>query len=299
MSLLDHVSMGKIKGPQFNVICGVNGVGKTTWATSFPKSICVDLEDGSKHLDVARIGADKFPDLEKVRAFICELRDKKHDYKTLVIDSAEALEALICDFVCKEGNVKSVELYDGGYGKGIARTREIMREIILEFNQLKQKGIEINLVAHTQVKTISDPTTNQSYDRVIMRTNDKMAAVIRDLADNVFFATYKVFTVQENKKTKAVGEGQRVMYTQWRPGFDAKNRLNLPHELALSYDAFMEALGNTEIDSNVLAEEITQMASKITDEKFKKTVSDQIEKFKNNPAKLNEVKNRLMAYVSK
>lgn len=296
MSLLSAVETGKKIGAQINVIAGQNGVGKTTWAASFPKTLILDLEDGSKHIDVARISADKIPDLASFRAILKELITTNHAYEALTVDSAEALEGLISDGVCSEGKVASIELYEGGYGKGFTRTRELMRDIFMDFRALQKKGMTINIVAHTQVKAHSDPATNATYDRVIMRCNDKMAALIRDLSDNVFYATYKVFTTKEKGKTKAFGDGQRVMYTQWRPGFDAKNRLELPLELPLSYEDFKNASSPEGAPkSEDLLEDITQMSATL-DEKMKVTVKEQVEKFKTNPMKLREIKNRLMKY---
>lgn len=297
-SILSSVTTGKCIGPQIHTIAGNNGVGKTTWGASFPDVLIADLEKGSEHLDVARVPADKLNTLAAFRVFLKELIDTNHKFKTLVIDSAEALEGLISDGVCLEGKVASIELYEGGYGKGFTRTREIMREIFGDFRLLQSKGMTIVIVAHTQVKQHNDPATNQTYDRVIMRCNDKMAALIRDLSDNVFYATYKVFTTKEKGKTKAFGDGQRVMYTQWRPGFDAKNRLDLPLELPLSYESFMEACGSQpENNSETLISDINQMSEKV-EENLKATVKQQVEKFKNNPAKLREIKNRLMKYAA-
>jgi hypothetical protein len=289
MSFLSQVTNGKKIGAQIHVIAGNNGVGKTTWAASFPGVLMIDLEKGSGHLDVTRLSADKVKDLASVRAVLKELLETNHNFKTIAIDSIEALEGLISDFVCSEGKVSSLEDYGGGYGKGHSRTREIMREIMIDIQKLRDsKDITTILVAHTQVKNISDPATNQNYDRVIMRCNDKMAAIVRDLSDNVFYATYKVFMNKESGKMKAYGDGQRVIYTQWRPGFDAKNRLELPLEMPLSYDAFVKEV----------LEAISEI-SKLVDDSMKKVVAEQVEKFKNNPAKLNEVKNRLMTYVEK
>lgn len=216
----------------------------------------------------------------------------------MVIDSVEALEGLISEAVCKEGKVDSIEQFDGGYGKGYTRCREIMREIMIDLQGLQAKGITSILIAHTQVKSHNDPATNQSYDRVIMRCNDKMAAIIRDLSDNVFFLTYKVFMTKEKGKEKAFGDGQRVMFTQWRPGFDAKNRLELPLELPLSYETFAEAVeSNPESSSESIIKDIEQM-SETLDPKMKSVVKEQVEKFKNNLLKLKEVKNRLQKLVA-
>ena len=296
MSLLEDVTEGKNLGAQIHTISGINGVGKTTWAAGFPGALVIDLEDGSKHLNVKRVAAAKVPNVAAVRALLKELASTAHKYQTIVIDSVESLEGLIWDSVCAEGKVDSIEKYDGGYGKGYTRAREIMREIMKDLQVLQRMDITSVLVAHTQTKTITDPGSNQTYDRVIMRCNDKMAAIIRDLSDNVFYATYKVFTTEQKGKTKAFGDGQRVMFCQWRPGFDAKNRLELPLEIPLSYDAFIEACGQTSDDGSAVIDDILEMVSKV-DDKLKETVLGQVEKFKGNVTKLKEVKNRLQKYV--
>jgi hypothetical protein len=295
MSLLSNVTSGKQIGAQIHVIAGVNGVGKTTWAAQFPNCLIIDLENGSGHLDAQRLSAEKVPNLTVLREVLAELIDGKHDYQTITIDSVEALDVLINKAVCQEYKVDSLE--DCGYGKGYARSRELMVDMMREFLKLKAKGITVILVAHTQVKPHTEPATNQTYDRWIMRLNDKSAAIIRDYADNIFFATHKVYTTIEGGKTKAYGDGQRVMYTGWRAGYDAKNRLELPHELPLSYDAFVEACEAKAGDTTeAILEDIQEMAESV-DEKLRATVAEQLEKYKNDRAKLKEIKNRLMKYV--
>lgn len=298
MSLLASVQMGRQIGAQIHTIYGNNGVGKTTWAAAFPGALIIDLERGSNHLDVARIPASAVPDLAALKAALTELKETKHDFKTVVIDSIESLEGLINDSVCAEGKVDSIEKYGGGYGKGYQRGREVMREIMTDLQGLQQKGLTSILVGHTQKIGHVDPAQNQNYDRITMRCNDKMAAIIRDLSDNVFYATFKVFTTNDGNKTRAFGDGQRVMFTQWRPGYDAKNRLDLPLELPLSYDAFFEACAaKPEADSNQILSDIREMAEGV-DENLRMKVIEQVEKNKANPTKLKEIKNRLMKYVS-
>src|SRR5690242_4426848 len=130
MSLLKSVTTGKQIGPQIHVVAGDNGVGKTTFGAAFPKPLVIDLENGSNHIDVARIKKEDVATLAAFRGGLAELLNSKHDYQTVVIDSAEALEGLIFDAVCAEGKVDSIEKYDGGYGKGYQRSREIMRDIM-------------------------------------------------------------------------------------------------------------------------------------------------------------------------
>lgn len=299
MSILSTVTSGKQIGAQIHVIAGDNGVGKTTWAADFPNVLIIDLENGSRHLNVDRIPPEKVPNYLALRDLLKDLKESSHTYKTIAIDSAESLEAIIYKHVCTEDGVQSIE--DLGYGKGYAKARELMQEIMYELQDLQRKGITSIIVAHTQVKSKTDPAANQTYDRVIMRCNDKLAAIIRDLSDNVFYATYKVVTTKDSNtnKTKAFGDGHRIMYTGWRPGFDAKNRLELPHELPLSYGAFTEAcLSNEESDPDAILSEIKEIALAL-DDVMKKRVAEQIEKSQGNTARLKQVKDRLIAYVSK
>ena len=66
--------------------------------------------------------------------------------------------------------------------------------------------------------------------------------MIREWADAVFFANYKVTVINvdnqgaQKGKNKAQG-GRRVMYTNHTPFWDAKNRYGLPEEMPFNYDS--------------------------------------------------------------
>ncbi len=156
-----------------------------------------------------------------------------------------------------------------------------MTELMQALRHLgNKKGLDVVLVAHTQVKTHNDPVENAMYDRWIMRVNDKFGAVIKDLSDNVFFATYKVHTQKEKgkDKSKAFSEGERILRTQWRAGFDAKNRLDLPFEIPLSYEALKAAIDQSNPPSlDELQAEIKELMSgvdKELSEKVKAAIKD-------------------------
>src|SRR6516165_9875766 len=55
-----------------------------------------------------------------------------------------------------------------------------------------------------------------------IKINDKAAALVREAADAVLFARFETELVKTNGKTRAYGEGNRIMYTESRPGWDAK-----------------------------------------------------------------------------
>jgi len=104
--------------------------------------------------------------------------------------------------------------------------------------------MNIILIAHAQIKTFADPAQPTGYDRYQLKLNEKAAAVLREAVECVLFATYETTVVKEkgDKKGRGVGDGERVMYTERRPAFDAKNHFDLPFEMPLSWKAYAEAV---------------------------------------------------------
>lgn len=296
MSLLNKATTGIQLRPQVTVIMGPNKVGKSFFASKFPSPLMVDLEGGSSHLNITRINREDIPTLKSFKDLLQEMLTGQHNYKTLIVDSAEALEGLIHDHILVEGKVDSIEKYEQGYGKGYTRAREIMRDIMHTLKDINQKrSMHINIVAHTQIKTFTDPHTNTSYDRHLMRANEKMASIIKDLADQILFATYKVYTTSDgnSKKSKAFGEGERVLFTEWRPAFDAGNRQGLPFELPLDYEAYSKSvLDNTGRKTNVL-KEIERMSALVTDPKIKAGAEKALKEAGDDLEKLIQIQSRL------
>ena len=63
-----------------------------------------------------------------------------HDYQTVVIDSADWLERLIWDELCKAYGVSSIEKVDGGYGKGYVHALTYWREVIDLLTKLRDRA---------------------------------------------------------------------------------------------------------------------------------------------------------------
>lgn len=232
-------SSGVKHGPQFNIFAGIQGIGKTTLALQYPRAVAADLEDGSKGIDVLkRFSPKDLPDFATLKSFLSWIRNAKHDYLSLTLDSMVKLESYIHVDLCGK-KYDSIEKYEGGFGKGFTAARErgletceIIRDII------NNREMDVNLIAHTQIKKQADPYDNTEYDRYILQGNEKFTQIFSSQADNVFFMKRVVFTEtnSKTKKTMASFDGQRVIVTEWRPGADAKNRLNLPAEIHLPRD---------------------------------------------------------------
>jgi len=244
MGMLDSIQSGRENKPPRIMIYGSEGVGKSTFGASAPNAIFVQTEDG-----LGEINCRKFPlahNLSEVLAELTALRDEPRNYLTVVIDSADWLERLIFDEVCKEFGVRSIEKADGGYGKGYVHALTHWRKIIALLQELRDKrGMMVILVAHAKVERFEDPE-NAAYDRYTPRLHKHAASLIAEWVDAVLFANKK-FRVSKDGNDRAVATpigadgGERVIRTVGSPACIAKNRYGLPGEIPLSWTAFINA----------------------------------------------------------
>lgn len=227
------INRGKIPAPVRAVIYGAEGVGKSTLASNFPEPLFIDIEDGTKELDVARIDKP-----ENWRMLLDEL-----DYialnpdlcKTVIIDTADRAEQLLTAALLLEGGVDSIEKYGGGYGKGYTALAErFTKDLLFRLDTLIANGINCVLLAHAIMRKFEAPD-EPPYDRWELKVSKKVAPLLKEWSDLLLFCNYKAMIVEENGKNKAKGSGKRVMYANHKPTYDAKNRYGLPDEMELSY----------------------------------------------------------------
>jgi len=224
---------------------GVAGIGKTTFAAGAPKPIFIDLEGGLDGIDAHAFPLAKtFAD---VRRQLWSLFTDEHDYETVIIDSIDWMEKLIWQQAvvdAKSEKIKTVE--DFGYGKGYIIALEYWQQIIDLLNQLRSEhGMTVILIAHAEVKRFDSPES-EPYERYQPRLHKTASARMQEWCDVVLFANYKTFTTRSdvgfNKMvTRAIGSGERVLYTCEKPSHLAKNRFSLPPELPMSWEAFQNA----------------------------------------------------------
>lgn len=236
---LQNLITGRQQKPMRLVVYGVEGVGKSTFAAQSDAPIFLNAEDGTAHLDVARFPQ---PDslIEMLEA-ITTLYSEHHDFKTLVLDSADWAEQIIRKYVCQANNVASIESI--GYGKGWVMVGEQFQKLLQGFDALYTKGMNIIVIAHSQVKAHNDPMLESSYDRYIMKLEKRDEALLKEWADALLFCNFDTSLVKKEElgeKAKGKSFGKRLLYTQRSAAFDAKNRYNLPERMALDWPTFQQ-----------------------------------------------------------
>jgi hypothetical protein len=241
MSILaSNIHRGPVARAQKTVIYGPEGIGKTTLAAQFPSPIFLDTEGGTHHLDVARFAAPKTWD--DVTKSITALASEPHDYRTLVIDTADWLEKLLIEDVCRRANKASIEEF--GYGKGYVVLAEEVTKFLASLNALLARGMHVVLLAHCRIAKFEQPDAAGAYDRYELKLTKQVGPLVKEWCDMLLFANY--FTrVAENDagKKRGVGGRERKLYTTHTAAWDAKNRHGFEENLPFEFAAIASAFG--------------------------------------------------------
>tara|TARA_R110000851_G_scaffold182721_1_gene331834 strand:- start:14966 stop:15718 length:753 start_codon:yes stop_codon:yes gene_type:complete len=231
---LSSITKGASHLPPRILVYGVQGIGKSKFGAMAPNPIFILTEDGLGLLE-----SDHFPlctTYAQVMEALTVLATQEHEFETLVVDSLDWMEPLVWKHVCEVNGWNSIE--DAGYGKGYVEALSFWSEYIDAINYLRtEKSMTIIQTAHATAKRFNDPTT-EPYDRYQIKLQDKASGKMLEHSDIVLFANYRVTTIKEGKakdKVRAVGAGERIMFTEERPAFVAKNRYSLPAEMPLDW----------------------------------------------------------------
>lgn len=243
-----EIITGRKSTPVKGVLYGVEGIGKTTFAAKWPKPLFIDVEQGSWQLDVARVIPKSYAEFKEC---VRQLQGDAMGYQTLVIDSADWLEQMIIKHICTEANITSIEKYEKGYGKGWTKVVEDWSRLLDQLDRLRiQKGMNILFIGHSRIRRY-EPADDSGYDRYTLSMNEKSADVLKKWSDLTIFVKYDTFTVEDNGKIKVKGSGKRIMFSQFCPWCDAKNRYGLPDKMPFDFAQIerifaMEPLPETE-----------------------------------------------------
>jgi len=240
--LLATITTRKRRRPVFGVLFGPPGVGKSTFASESDNPIFIPTERGLDHITVP-----KFPTPRTFIEFYNQLNalDKEpHDFKTIVIDTADALELLIWERVKAEGKVKTIEDFGGGYGKGFTRAREIWTGVLNQLTDMSER-FNIFLIAHSHIRAVSDPILGTAYDAHEMKVHPKSAEIIRQMVDLILFVQIETTLIKDSPKARKgraiIGE-DRTIYTAPGTGYEAKNRFQLDNPMEFNWSALQEGI---------------------------------------------------------
>jgi hypothetical protein len=245
---IQQVKKTRSDKPPRTVVYGEHKIGKSTFGSCAPKPVFIQTEDGLDNID-----ADAFPLCKtwgEVLGWVGSLYTDPHEFKTVVLDSADWAEKLLHEHVCKENKVESIESF--GYGKGYVLAAEAFDELLDGLNALRvDRGMGVVVLCHAEIKRFDDPLAN-SYDRYQIKLHKQVAKLLQEWSDVIGYAQLDTATRTEKKndfkKTEraiAITTGRRVLHLSGSPAFGAGNRYSLPDVIDFSWAAYEEALKNS------------------------------------------------------
>ena len=230
-----QITRGAAQKPQKVVIYGVEGIGKTTLAAQFPNPLFVDTEGGTEGYDVARTQAP-----QSWTALKGLLRDvaAERPCGTLVLDTADWAERLLCAELCAQHKWDSMETLS--FGKCWQFALEEFGRMLDLLTDVRDAGMNVVVTAHAMVSKFEQPDEAASYDRWTMKMYKKDAALLKEWADALLFVNYKTIVEMVGEGFMAKGKARgakRTIFCTHQATWDAKNRWGLPDEVPLGYEA--------------------------------------------------------------
>lgn len=220
------VTSGRLDGPQRVVVYGPGGIGKSSLAALAPSPVIIDIEQGTRELDVQRI--EGIETLDELRGVLQS--DILDGFKTVIIDSATKAEELAVSHTLatvpheKGHKVDSLEGY--GFGKGLHHVYDTFLRLLSDLDAQIRKGRNVILIAHDCIENVPNPVGDDwiRYEPHLQRPKSGKASIrnrVVQWADHVLFLGYDVVA----KDGKGKGGGTRTIYPTELPSHVAKSRV--------------------------------------------------------------------------
>jgi len=216
---------GRTGGAKRILIYGPGGIGKSNLAKNAPNPVFLDIEEGTRELDVNRLtGLTGFGD---VRA--CLHSNSLDGFQTIAIDSGTKLEEWAIAYTLanvkneKGHTVSTIEGY--GYGKGYQHVYETFLLGLADLDAHVRAGRNVIIIAHDCTADVPNPVGDDyiRYEPHLQSPKSGKASIrnrVIQWADYVLFLGYDV--ISEDGKGK--GGGTRTIFTVERPDHIAKCR---------------------------------------------------------------------------
>ncbi len=227
------------------IVNAVEGFGKTSLGAFAPDPLIL-MSPGETGYDtllaaglVPAVPAEEVTSWTDLIGWLNTLIEDAQSLKTLVLDALGGFERLCHEHVCArdfdgDWGERGFASYQKGYDIAVTDWLGLLRRL----DHLHRNGIVIVLLGHAKVTTFKNPL-GVDFDRYVCDCHHKTWGVTHKWADAVLFGNFLTIIADEKKarrqgKGKGIGGTDRVLYTERRDGFDAKNRYGLSPEIWLT-----------------------------------------------------------------
>ncbi len=173
------------------LLYGREKIGKTTWLSSFPDTLFLTTEPGTKGLRIYEYnseggGCHKW---ELVRSAVKALESEPGRFRTVVIDTADRAYDLCMDYVCKTLGIPHPGEDPTGrkdYGRS---WKEIRKEFTSVLHRILQTGRGLAMTSHAKEETFRS-RSGEEFTRIHPSMPGQARAVVEALVDLFFYCEY-------------------------------------------------------------------------------------------------------------
>jgi hypothetical protein len=223
------IKRGRLSCSHKIVIYGPGGVGKTELASLADGNVLfIDLEDGSKFLDVSRV--DPAPQTFADLLGAVRMAAESPDVDVIVVDSftkAEELGVAHTLATVKHEKGHSVDSIEGyGFGKGYVHVFETFLMLLQALDAAARRGKHIIGIAHDCTANVPNPAGEDwiRYEPRLQSPPSGKGSIrhrVKEWCDHLFYVGFDSFS----KDGKAQGSGTRTIYSTELPTHWAKSRV--------------------------------------------------------------------------
>lgn len=299
---LSRVESSRRLQPLRTLVYGPEKVGKTGFCCQAEGLVALDVESRMGHYDVP-----KFPTIEtwkEALAALEELRTSKHSFKNVLIDSATSLEKMLKIQVCKDSGWTASQADEFTRWVKLA-VNSYWPEFFIACERLeRERDMGVLITAHMQVKQMKNPQ-GEPYDRYRPSLcGEQGPQLFLHWAHDVLFTTYEdnVFVMKSavtgRDRARTSTTGQRVIYTQHTPAYDAGNSCGLPRQMPMNFMEYnsMRLLGLGSAAEIVSA--LQPMIATIESEEVRAKVAAYLTQNSQNEAEVRKVLSRVREILS-
>lgn len=142
-----NITTGRIPKAQKVVLYGVEGIGKSTFASQFPDPLFIDTEDSTLHMDVKRF--DK-PTSWTMLLQQVEYVKINRPCQTLVIDTIDWAEEICKKHLMAANGWNAIDAE--GYGKKFVALAKEMGTLLDKLSEVIDVGINVVVTAHAMLR---------------------------------------------------------------------------------------------------------------------------------------------------
>lgn len=217
-----------LKG-KFVFLYGLPGVGKTTLASQFPKSLILGFEQGTNALDNVYVQPiSTWSEWNTVLRQLCNNKALKEKYETICFDTADMMWDILVRKICAEHDV--TRLGEIGWGQGYDEARQ---EFLSGLDQLSKSGYGIVFISHSTEKVFKNEK-GEDYTKIVPALPNRPFDIINKMVDIVGY-------IREVETED--GQRERYIYFRGDDRYLAKSRFKyIEPKVKFSYEEIAKAI---------------------------------------------------------